>query len=148
MANVQSAIITPVLAAGSTANPYLYSINITQKLCSPACADNPPVFVPQYSVVGISSLGGNMYVATVRVQGLISYVPCGKTSCCAKTQPLSQTFTIPFVSETAPLNVEVTIVGSVVNEIATSACQSCSRTFVSETPLSVNIVTEAATAGN
>lgn len=148
MNNVQSAIITPVLAAGSTTNPYLYSINITQRLCSPACADNPPVFVPQFAVTSISSLGSNMYMANVRVQGLISYVPCGKTSCCAKTQPLSQTFSIPFVSETTPSSVEVTIAGPVVNEISVSSCQSCSRTFVSETPLSVNVVTAEATAGN
>lgn len=148
MNNVQSAIITPVLAAGSTTNPYLYSINITQKLCSACCASSTPVFAPQFSVENISSLGSNMYVATIRVQGLISYVPCGKTSCCAKTQPLSQTFTIPFVSEDAPLNVLVTLAGGTVNEIATTACQTCSRTFVSETPLSVNVVTTAATTGN
>lgn len=141
MSNVQSAIITPVLAAGSTENPYLYSINITQRLCSPACADNPPVFTPQFQVTNIASLGGNMYMATIRVQGLISYVPCGKTSCCAKTQPLSQSFTIPFESTTAPTNVTITPVGATVNEVATSACQTCSRTFVSETPVSVNVVT-------
>lgn len=141
MSNVQSAIITPVLAAGSTASPYLYSINITQRLCSPACAENPPVFYPQFSLVGISALGGTAYAATIRCQGLISYVPCGKTSCCAKTQPLSQTFTIPFESATAPTSVVVSPVGSTVNEISTSACQTCSRTLVSETPLSVDVVT-------
>jgi hypothetical protein len=139
MNSVQSAIITPVLAAGSTASPYLYSINITQRLCSACCAESTPVFVPQFSVEGISSLGGEMYAATVRVQGMISYVPCGKTSCCAKTQPLSQTFTIPFTSATAPTSVTVGLKGGVVNSIVTSACQTCSRTFVSESPISVTV---------
>lgn len=139
MSNVQSAIITPVLAAGSTESPYLYSINITQKLCSAACSENPPVFAPQFSVEAISSLGGTLYAATVRVQGLISYVPCGKCSCCAKTQPLSQVFTIPFTSTAAPTSVTVALAGGVVNSIVTSACQTCSRTFVSESPLSVTI---------
>ena len=141
MSNVQSAIITPVLAAGSTTNPYVYSINITQRLCSPACAENPPIFTPQFSVTGISALGGTAYAATIRVQGMISYVPCGKSSCCSKTQPLSQSFTIPFDSATVPTSVTVTPIGGTVNEVTTSACQTCSRTFVSETPLSINVVT-------
>lgn len=139
MNSIQSAIITPVLAAGSTASPYSYSINITQRLCSPACAENPPVFAPQFSVENISSLGGTLYAATVRAQGLISYVPCGRTSCCAKTQPLSQSFIIPFTSETAPASVTVSLAGGVVNSIVTSACQTCSRTFVSECPLSITV---------
>lgn len=139
MSSVQSAIITPVLAAGSTASPYSYSINITQKLCSATCAENSPVFAPAFSVESISNLGDDLYAATVRVQGLISYVPCGKCSCCAKTQPLSQTFTIPFTSATAPTSVTVALAGGVVNTIVTSACQTCSRTFVSESPISVTI---------
>lgn len=139
MNNVQTAIITPVLAAGSTASPYLYSINITQRLCSPACADNPPIFNPQFSMLEVANIGGTMYVATIKVQGLITYVPCGKTNCCSKTQPLAQTFTIPFVSTTAPSSVEVSTIGSTVNTIATSPCQSCSRTFVSETPINISI---------
>lgn len=141
MNNVQSAIITPVLAAGSTTNPYLYSINITQRLCQSCCAENPPIFNPSFSLANLSSLGGNMYMATIRVQGLISYVPCGKTSCCGKTQALSQTFTIPIESETAPTTVIPTVAGPTVNGIATTACQTCSRTLVSETPLSINVVT-------
>jgi hypothetical protein len=139
MNNVQSAIITPVLAAGSTASPYLYSVNLTQRLCSAACSENPPVFTPQFSKESISSLGGTLYAVTIRVQGLISYVPCGKTSCCAKTQPLSQSFTIPFTSATAPTSVTIELAGDVVNSIVTSACQTCSRTFVSECPLSVTV---------
>lgn len=139
MNNVQSAIITPVLAAGSTASPYLYSINITQKLCSPACVENPPVFAPQFTKESVSSLGGNLYAVTVRVQGLISYVPCGKCSCCAKTQPLSQVFTIPFTSETEPTSVTIALAGGVVNTIVTTACQTCSRTFVCECPLSITV---------
>ena len=39
MNKIQSAVITPILAAGSVASPYNFLINITQRLCYPACAD-------------------------------------------------------------------------------------------------------------
>lgn len=139
MNTVQSATITPVLAAGSTTSPYLFLINISQRLCTKACVDNPPVFTPQYTLVGYTSLGGTAYAAIIQVQGLISYVPCGSNNCCAKTQPLSQKFTVPFQSPTAPTSVSVEAVGATVNTIATTACQTCSRTFVSETPISLTV---------
>lgn len=141
MSNVNAAVITPVLAAGSTVSPYLYSINITQRLCSSACSEGNVIFAPQFSVESVSSVGEGTYVATCRVQGLISYVPCGKTSCCGKSQPLSQTFTIPFSSTAAPTSVTIAPVGATVNTIATSPCQTCSRTLVSETPVSVTVAT-------
>lgn len=138
--NVQSATITPILVAGSTESPYLYLVNITQKLCVKACVDNPPVFTPQFFVKSVSSLGNNLYAATVQVQGTISYVPCCQSSCCARMQTLYQAFTIPFVSETAPTNVTIAS-GDTVNTIAATACQNCSRTFVSETPLTLTVTT-------
>lgn len=75
--------------------------------------------------------------ATFRVQGIISYVPCNG-GCCTKSQPLSGTFTIPIASATAPTNVSIAA-GATVNAIAASGCQKCSRTFVSETPLSLTV---------
>lgn len=137
---IPAAVITPVLAAGSVASPYYVEVNITQRLCSKTCADNTPVFVPQFSLVGVANVGTNQYVATVRVQGIISYVPCDG-SCCTKQQPLSQEFTIPFFFNGDP---SVTIAqGATVNEVATAACHNCSRNFVSETPLTLTVVAEA-----
>lgn len=147
MSSVQSPIITPVLVAGSTASPYTYLINITQRLCSTCCSENAPVFAPQFVLESISSLGNNVYVANMRVQGLISYIPCGGNACCAKTQPLSSTFTLPFTSETYPSSVTIDSVGQIVNSLSVSGCQTCSRSFVSETPLSIS-VTAAAATGN
>lgn len=140
MNKLQSPIITPVLAAGSTASPYYYLVNITQRLCFPTCADNTPVFDPKFSLVGVSQLGTGQYAATIRVQGIISYVPCNGGCCCTKTQPLSQTFTLPIASATAPTSVTITV-GSTINDVATTDCQKCSRTFVSETPLSIAVTT-------
>ncbi len=54
MNKIQAPVITPVLAAGSTASPYYYQVNITQRLCFPTCAENMPVFSPQFSLVGIA----------------------------------------------------------------------------------------------
>ena len=137
MNKLQAPVITPVLAAGSTASPYYYQLNITQRLCFPTCSDNTPVFSPQFSLVGVAQVGIGQYAATIRVQGIVSYVPCNG-GCCTKQQPISGTFTIPISSATAPTAVTVTA-GSTVNTIATAACQKCSRTFVSETPLSITV---------
>lgn len=137
MNKIQSAVITPVLAAGSVASPYYYQVNITQRLCYPACADELPVFNPQYQVVGTTLVGTGQYVVTIRVQGIISYVQCNGGCGCTKQQPLVQEFTIPIASTTAPT---VTIAqGTTVNAISATACQKCSRTLVSETPLTVTV---------
>lgn len=135
---IQSAVITPVLAAGSTTSPYYYLLNITQRLCFPTCADNTPVFTPQFTLVGTTQVGTGQYIATIRVQGIISYVPCNGGCCCTKTQPLSQEFTIPIASATAPTSVTV-VAGNTINSIAATSCNPCSRTFVSETPLTITV---------
>lgn len=137
MNKLQAPVITPVLAAGSTVSPYYYQLNITQRLCFPTCSDNTPVFSPQFSLVGVAQVGTGQYAATIRVQGIVSYVPCNG-GCCTKQQPISGTFTIPIASATAPTAVTITA-GATVNTIATAACQKCSRTFVSETPLSITV---------
>lgn len=134
---IQPAVISPVLAAGSVASPYIYQVNISQRLCFRACSDNTPVFAPAFSLKGVAQVGTGQYVATVHVEGIISYVPCNGGCCNTEQQPLSQDFTIPIASATAPT---VTLVqGSSVNTIASSACQPCSRTFVSETPLTITV---------
>lgn len=75
---LNSAIITPVLAAGSVASPYIFQVNISQRLCSPTCVGQTPVFNPVFSLVGYSQVGAGAYVATVNVQGLISYMQDGQ----------------------------------------------------------------------
>lgn len=132
---IQPAVITATLAAGSTTSPYYAQVNISQRLCYKTCADVSPVFNPQFSLVSLDSVGTDQYVATIHVEGIISYVPCGG-GCCTKQQPLSQNFTIPIYSTTALTGATVTV-GSVVNSVSTSACQNCSRAFVSETPLTI-----------
>lgn len=132
---IQPAVITATLAAGSTASPYYAQVNISQRLCYKTCVDVAPVFSPQFSVVSLESVGTNQYELTVNVQGIISYVPCGG-GCCTKQQPINQNFTIPIYSTTALTGATVAA-GSVVNSVAASACQKCSRAFVSETPLTI-----------
>lgn len=133
----KNAIITTTLAAGSAASPYYFMMNLTKSLCSPCCAATPPVFQPRFSVTGISLVGTGQYVATVNVQGTITYDPCG-TSCCSRTEPVNQNFTIPFASATAPSSVAVAA-GSTVNAISAAPCRTCGRTFVSETPLTLTV---------
>lgn len=132
---IQPAVITATLAAGSAASPYYAQVNISQRLCYKTCADVAPVFSPQFSVVSLASVGTNQYVLTINVQGIISYAPCNG-SCCTKQQPINQNFTIPLYSTTA-LSSATVAAGSVVNSVATSPCQKCSRMFVSETPLTI-----------
>lgn len=132
---ISPAVITATLAAGSTTSPYYAQVNISQRLCYKTCADVVPVFNPQFSVVSLDSVGTNQYVLTVNVQGIISYVPCGG-GCCTKQQPINQNFTIPIYSTTAITSATVAA-GSVVNSVAASSCQNCSRAFVSETPITI-----------
>lgn len=134
---IQPATITPVLAAGSVASPYFFQVNISQRLCEKTCAENTPVFAPQFSLRSVAQVGTGQYVATIHVEGIIAYVPCNDGCTCTRQQPLSQDFTIPIASTTAPT---VTIAqGASVNSVAATSCKPCSRSFVSETPLTVTV---------
>ena len=135
---IQPAIITPVLAAGSTTSPYFFQVNISQRLCEKTCAETTPVFAPRFSLRSLATVGTGQYVATIHVEGIISYVPCNGGCNCTKQQPLSQDFTIPIASATAPTAVTI-VQGASVNSIAATSCKPCSRAFVSETPLTVTV---------
>ena len=135
---VNSAIITPVLAAGSVASPYFVQVNISQRLCSPTCADRTPVFAPVFSYKSISNVGTGQYVITIHVEGVISYAQGNGNACCTKSQVLSQDFTIPIASTAAPTSITVEQ-GTVVNSVSASGCQPLSRDFVSETPLTITV---------
>lgn len=129
--------ITATLAAGSVASPYQYLINITQKLCKPSCVEQTPVFAPVFSLVGITQVGVGQFLATIHVEGVISYVPCDGNVCCTNSQLISQDFTIPIAAATVTT---VTLAkGATINTIAGAPCKKCSRNFVSESPLVVTV---------
>lgn len=134
---IQPAVITVTPFLGSTASPYAVQVNISQRLCYPCCVGTPPVFDPRFSLKGVSQVGNGLWEATLHVEGIISYVPLGGGCVCCKQQPLSQDFTVPIASATAPT---ITIAEeSSVNTLAAVACQQASRTFVSETPLTLTV---------
>lgn len=89
------AIIVATLAAGATAAAPYYDVNITQQLCTPACVDETPVFVPQFSVKSIANVGTSQYIIVIHVEGVMNYIPCNCGSCCTRSQVVSQDFTIP-----------------------------------------------------
>jgi hypothetical protein len=137
MNKIQSATITATLAAGSMTSPYSYLVNVTQRLCYPTCADTTPVFLPQYSIVSTTSVGTGLYLVTINVQGSINYVQCNGGCGCTKSQPLNQDFTILIASATVPT---ITMAqGATNNSVSATACQDCTRTFVSETPLTITV---------
>lgn len=138
MGKFNSAVITPVLAAGSVASPYFFQVNVSQRLCEKSCVEPQPSFVPRFSVKSVSAVGTGQYVATIHIEGVIAYTPCNGNVCCTKTQLISQDFTLPFTSATVPTAVTV-VAGVSVNVIAGSMCQQCSRNFVSETPLTLTV---------
>ena len=129
--------ITATLAAGSAASPYQYLINITQKLCKPSCVAQTPVFAPVFSLVGITQVGVGQFLATIHVEGVISYVPCDGNVCCMKSQLISQDFTIPIAA--AAVTTVTLAKGTTINTIAGAPCKKCSRNFVSESPLVVTV---------
>lgn len=138
MNKIQSANITATLAAGSTTSPYSYLVNVTQRLCYPTCADTTPVFLPQYSIVSTTSVGTGLYLVTINVQGSINYVQCNGGCGCTKMQPINQDFTILIASATVPTSVTMSQ-GATNNSVGATACQDCTRTFVSETPLTITV---------
>lgn len=135
---IQPAVITPVLALGSVASPYFVQVQIAQRLCFSTCAETVPVFNPRFSVKSVSQVATNSYVATIHVEGIISYVPCKGGCCCTKQQPLSQDFTIP-ISKTGTAPVLTLTQGASVNAVAVTGCVSCGRNFISETPLTITV---------
>lgn len=135
---IQPAVITPVLALGSVASPFFVQVQIAQRLCYKTCVDNTPVFNPRFSVKSVSQVAANSYVATIHVEGIISYVQCNGGCGCTKQQPLSQDFTIP-ISKTGTAPVVSLTQGATVNAVASVGCQTCGRNLVSETPLTITI---------
>ena len=121
--------ITATLAVGATATAPYYDVNITQQLCTPA-----------FSVKSIANVGTSQYLVVLHVEGVINYVPCNCGTCCTRSQVVSQDFTIPVFSATAISSVTPSI-GTVQNGIARIACCSCSKTFVSDVPLTLTIAT-------
>lgn len=133
-----TAIITPVLGAGSVASPYFWQINISQRLCDKVCVSNVPIFNPTFTLVGFSLVGTGEYMATIKVEGTIAYIPCCANACCTEMQVVSQTFSLPFYSATAPTAVSIST-GATINSLYAPACKTCTRAFVSETPLELTI---------
>lgn len=136
---IQPAIITAVPFLGSTTSPYSVQVGIQQRLCYSCCAGSTPVFAPAFSVRSVAPVGDEQYAVTLHVEGVITYVPCGGGSCNTKQQTISQDFVVYVQAASAPT---VSIkAGSSINALAVSPCQSCSRTFVSETPLTITAAT-------
>lgn len=130
--------IQVTLAVGSSVtNPY-YDVNITQKLCSAACADETPVFNPSFSVKSVENVGTNQYLAYVHIEGTITYMPCGCGCCATRSQMISQDFSLPIFSSTAITGITITT-GATANTIVKEPCKNCSRIFSSSTPVTVNI---------
>lgn len=135
---IQPAVITPVLALGSVASPFFVQVQIAQRLCHKTCVNNTPVFNPRFSVKSVALVAPTQYVATIHVEGIISYVPCNGGCECPKQQPLSQDFTIP-ISKTDTAPVISLTQGATVNAVASVGCQTCGRNLISETPLTITV---------
>lgn len=131
-----AAIIHATLAASSVASPYYYDINITQQLCHPACVDENPVFTPQFSVLSIELVGTSQYLINCHVEGTVHYILCGCSSCSTRAQVISQDFSIPVFSAAA-ITAATVAAGVSSNVMAKEPCQKCSKTFVSDTPITL-----------
>ncbi len=130
--------ITATLAVGATATAPYYDVNITQQLCTPACVDETPVFSPTFMVKSIANVGTSQYLVVIHVEGVVNYIPCNCGPCCTRSQVISQDFTIPVFSAT-PVTAVNPSVGTVQNGIARISCCACSKTFVSDVPLTLTI---------
>ena len=134
------AVIHATLALAAPATSPYYDVNITQTLCQCACADDKPVFDPKFTVLSIENVGTNQYLINFGVEGVVNYIPCGCGSCNTRQQIISQEFALPVYS-TATITGVTVIKGTSQNYIARSSCANCSRTFVSDTPISLTFTT-------
>lgn len=134
------AVIHATLAVGATTTAPYFDVNITQQLCVCACADERPVFNPQFSVLSIEPVGTSQYLVNLHVEGVVNYIPCGCGSCATRQQIISQDFSVPVFSAATVTGATITA-GASLNYIAKSACANCSNTFVSDTPITLTIVT-------
>lgn len=130
--------VTPSL--GSTASPYQLQVTINQRLCAKVCQQNVPVFLPTFTVLSVTNVGGTQYMVNVNVQGAINYVKCGCSCNGTMSQPLNATFSIPVTSATAPTAVTIEK-GNTVNTVAVTDCNTCSRQFVSESFVTLTVTT-------
>lgn len=130
--------ITTTLALGSIDSPYFLQVRIDQKLGVPVCETQVPIFNPTFSVVGYTEVGTGQYEVTVKVEGIIYYNPCGGNTCHTVPQKVSQTFTRPFASTTAPTSVTISA-GTTVNTLVVAPRQNCTRDFVSVTPITLTV---------
>lgn len=132
------AVITATLAASSTASPFLYDVNISQRLCSEACTDETPVFEPQFTLKTVAPGGvTGLWLVTINAHGVINYIPCGCGSCATRSQIIDQDITISLQSVTEPT---VTLTkGLTVNGMVKESCRNCSRMFVSDTGVSITV---------
>lgn len=135
---IASPIISVTPSLGSTASPFQLQVTINQRLCAKVCKETVPVFMPEFTVLSVTNVGGTQYMATVQVQGAINYAKCGCGCCGTMSQPINATFSIPFTSATAPTSVTITK-GNTVNSVATSGCESCSRAFVSDSFVTLTV---------
>lgn len=138
MSNKNKAVINVTLAAGSTTSPYFAQVNISKRLCLKTCKNEVPVFAPAFSVVGFSNVGTSQYMVTLHVEGTVTYNPCGTCGCDAKVERISQNFTVPVFSATAPTAITIAQ-GATVNAMSPVGCKNCTRNFVSETPLTITV---------
>lgn len=132
--------IHATLAIGSPAAAPYYDVNIVQRLCGQACADETPVFVPVFSVLSHEEVGASKWLVNLHVEGVIHYIPCGCGSCSTKQQIVSQDFSIPVFSATGISGVTVSADPSF-NYVSKVCCKDCSTTFVSNTPITLTITT-------
>lgn len=135
------AIIVATMAAGKTSSPYIFNVAITQSLCEATCVDEKPVFTPSFSVVDIESAGiTNLYNITIHVEGVVNYTPCYCSTCCTRSQIISQDFVLPIYSTTAIADITLSS-GSASNGVVKHSCCNCSKIFVCDVALSATVVT-------
>lgn len=135
-----AAVITPILAAGSVASPYYVQVKIDKKLRKRVCVTETPVFAPVFSILSVANVGTEQYEATIHVEGTVTYNPCHGCGSSAEVEIVSQNFTIPVSSATAPSSVTISA-GVSVNSMVADGCDTCSANFKSATPLTITVAT-------
>lgn len=93
----------------ATATSQVVTADVTQRLCQPYCVNSSiqPIVDVDYTVDSTNLMGTVLY-ATIKAQGVITYVPKCGSACCPKSKIFTEYFTTSFAGANSESAITVT----------------------------------------
>lgn len=106
-----------------TATSQVYTAELTEKLCKPYCVQSSiqPTVDVTYSIEDTNLVGTVLY-ATVKAQGLVTYVSKCGNSCCPSQKVFTEYFTVSFAGATGASSVALAQANGIVRPAYVNCC--------------------------